>query len=88
MPHVLLRHKVANFDSWKPAFDSDQSRREAAGLKTVHLFNSLEDPNNVFIVFKYNDLEKAKAVFNDPDLKEFMVKNGVIEGPSIEWFGN
>ena len=30
MPRIFARHKVADFDAWKPHYDGDVERRKAA----------------------------------------------------------
>jgi hypothetical protein len=38
MAHMLVRHKVADFDKWKSVYEDHRSAREAAGLKDLHLW--------------------------------------------------
>lgn len=38
MAHLLIRHKVADFDQWKPAYDAHQSARDDAGLQCLNLW--------------------------------------------------
>lgn len=37
MDYMLIRHKVQDFDQWKPAYDAHQENCAAAGLKDLHL---------------------------------------------------
>jgi len=47
MTHMLVRHKVADFDQWKPVYDAHRTAREDAGLKVLHLWCNEDDPNEV-----------------------------------------
>jgi hypothetical protein len=38
MPILQIEHKVANFDGWKKAFDSDPVGRKKSGVRRDHIF--------------------------------------------------
>jgi len=80
---MLIRHKVEDFDKWKPLYDDHRSAREAAGLKDLHLWRNEDDSNEVVLLFESSDAVKAKAFVNSPDLKEKMQAAGVQGPPDI-----
>ncbi len=81
--HMLIRHKVADFAKWKPVYDMHLSARQKAGLKEEHLFHNADDPNEVFLLFSMEDLDKAKAFSASDDLRQAMEKAGVSEKPDV-----
>jgi hypothetical protein len=81
--HMLIRHKVADFAKWKPAYDAHSSARQKAGLKEEHLFRNAEDPNEVLLLFSMEDVEKAKTFATSDDLREAMNKAGVSDKPDV-----
>ena len=83
MVHVLVRHKVQDFDQWKPAYDAHQQARAAAGLQELHLWRNGDDPNDIFLLFEAADVEEAKAFARSSDLKERMRDAGVMGAPDI-----
>ena len=83
MAHMLIRHKVADFDKWKPAYEDHRSAREAAGLKDLNLWRNESDPSEVILLFEASDVAKAKEFANSPDLKEKMQAAGVQGSPDI-----
>jgi hypothetical protein len=83
MVHMLVRHKVEEFGKWKPIYDEHQEARAAAGLKDLHLWHNIDDPNEIVLLFEISDVEKAKAFVQSPDLKERMAAAGVISTPDI-----
>lgn len=83
MGHILVRHKVADFEKWKQVYDEHRAAREAAGLENLHLWRNEDDPNEVTILFEASDLAKAKALINSPDLKESMEASGVQGQPDM-----
>ena len=83
MVHVLVRHKVQDFDKWKPVYDSHQQARAAAGLQELHLWHNIDDPNEIVLLFEAADVEEAKAFARSSDLKERMRDAGVMGAPDI-----
>ncbi len=83
MNYILIRHKVADFAKWKPAYDAHASARSAAGLKEERLLRSIDNPNEVVLLFSAQDLNKAKQFAASDDLRQRMQQAGVIDKPDI-----
>ena len=83
MVHMLIRHRVQDFGKWKPVYDAHQQSRAAGGLKDVRLWHSVDDPNDLFLLFEAVDAARAKAFAGSADLKEKMTAAGVIGRPDI-----
>ena len=83
---VEITHKVKDYTKWKPMFDADSTARKANGLQTVALGRRLENSNDIMVVLKASDIQKAKAFGADPRLKTVMEKSGVISKPDMELF--
>ena len=67
MPYVLVRHKVADFSKWKPAYDAHLPARQKANLKEEHLLRNTDNPNEVILLFEAADLQKAKEFAGSSD---------------------
>ena len=83
MTHLLVRHKVADFTKWKPVYDGHQAMRQKAGLREKNLLRSIDNPNEVILLFEAEDLKRAQAFTESSDLREAMQKAGVIGKPDI-----
>jgi hypothetical protein len=83
MPYILIRHKVADFSKWKPAYEGHLPARQEAGLKELHLLRNADDPNEVILLFEAEDLHRAKDFAAAPDLRETMQRAGVADRPDI-----
>ena len=83
MIHMLVRHKVADFAKWKPAYDAHASARQNAGLKEEHLFRNAEDPSEVILLFSAEGIDKAKAFAASDDLRQAMQRAGVSDKPDV-----
>lgn len=83
MMHAMIRQNVKDFEAWKKVFDEDGVNRKMAGSKGGHVFRALNDPNNVFVLIEFDDLDKTNKFMNSDVLKEAMKKAGVVGKPDI-----
>ena len=79
---VVIRHKVKDFNAWKPFFLGDTKRRDA-GFTRWQITRNTNDKNELVIVFECENLDKAKPLISDPALAEVMKKAGVVDQPTI-----
>ena len=80
MAYMLVRNKVRDFDVWKTVFDDQLDAVRDAGLGLVHLWRSMDDPNEVFFLLSVSDMERAKAFTADPASAATGERAGVLEG--------
>ena len=80
MAYMLVRNKVRDFDVWKKVFDEGAETASEAGLGLVHLWRSMEDPNEVFFLLSVSDVERARAFTGDPASAATGERAGVLEG--------
>lgn len=85
MGMVVVRHKVRDFALWKQHYDdpANANPRVAAGLINDRVLQMVDDPNNVVVIFEYQDLEKVQEFTSSPDLKAAMESAGIVEEPTI-----
>ena len=83
MPYMLVRHKVEDYEKWKPVFDAHQATRRESGGKGGFLFRNADDPNETLILLEWPDLEDARRFGRSEDLRETMRRAGVAEQPDI-----
>ena len=88
MPYITIRHKVKDYDTWKPEFDAHGPIRSAAGCKGGHLLRGIDDRNEVVIFFEWDTLENARKFAASPDLKATMEEAGVIDQPDVYFLEN
>jgi hypothetical protein len=85
MNYLMCKHKVRNYAKWKRVFDTDAAAARKAGLRLLHLFRDIEDPNTVVLLIKVASVKKAEAFINAPDADDYAKRAGVIGEPEI-WF--
>ena len=83
MPIVIATHKVKDFAVWKPYFDADAGRRKEMGISVLGEGRKADDPNQVYFIWKVDDLAKFEAGAHDPALRAVMEKSGVIGDLSV-----
>jgi len=83
MATIFLRHPVADYDSWRPVYDDDQARRDAAGLTELGVFRDASDPNLVLVVWDADDVSGFEAMLADEELKAAMADAGVTGPPKV-----
>lgn len=83
MAHLMVRHRVADYDAWKAAFDSFVDMRRAAGEKSYQVLSVAGEPNNIVVLCEWDSVERARAFAQSPELRDTMQKIGVTEPPDI-----
>jgi hypothetical protein len=61
MVTLRIEHKIANYDGWKKAFDSDPINRKQAGVKHYRVYQPTDDKNFVAIELDFDNLAQAKS---------------------------
>ncbi len=85
MHYLFVKHKVADFIKWKRVFDADAEAQRKAGLHLLHVLRDTADANLIVLLFRADDLNKAKAFTQNPDASDHGEKSGVIGVPEILW---
>jgi hypothetical protein len=84
MGMMIVRHKVKDYGQWRPIFDGHAETQKAAGLSNPRVYHSADsDKSEIVVVFDTKDTKMAKDFAASPDLKEAMMKAGVIGMPTI-----
>jgi hypothetical protein len=85
---MLIRHRVGNFKDWKGGYDGHLAKRVEAGLTEKYLLHGNPDQNEVVILFEVQDIGRARAFAESPDLKKRMQEVGVVDKPDIFFLEN
>ena len=80
---VILRHKVAEFATWKRAFDGHAPARAEAGFSNVRVYSSADNSSDVVVLLDTDDIGKAKQFIASPELKSAMSAAGVVDKPDV-----
>ena len=83
MAHIMIRHKVKDFSTWKPFFDKNGAMRGKAGCKGGYIFHSEDNPNDVVVIFDWDNIDNAKKFAQSSQLRDAMQKAGVQGTPEV-----
>jgi quinol monooxygenase YgiN len=83
MVHLLIHHKVKDFNSWKAAFDAAFAFRKDAGEASFRLYQEIDDPLDVTLWFEWESAESAEKFVASEELARQMKLAGVEGKPEI-----
>jgi len=84
MPYLLVRHKVEDYEQWKPVFDHDHgATRERRGSQGGWILRNADDPNELVILLEWDSLENARGFAEADDFREAMQRAGVADQPDV-----
>jgi len=85
MVHVLVRHKVADYNRWKEAFDSHLNVRKRGGETGCRIFHTVDDPREVVLFLDWDGIETARKFMNSEELRQAMQRAGVEGAPEVRY---
>jgi hypothetical protein len=85
MINVLIHHEVADYTTWKAAFDSAFDWRRKHGERSCRIFRSAGNANDVTLFFEWESLEVARAFIASDELKTKMASAGVKSPPRVDF---
>ena len=74
---AVIRHRVADFDAWKQAYDGFAPVQAEHGVRAHQVLRSIDNPNDVTVEHTFDTREAAQAFMAMPELKEAMSEGGV-----------
>jgi heme-degrading monooxygenase HmoA len=83
MPSVVVRIAFEDFEKWKAGFEAAGGMRQAYGSKGVRALRNLEKPDEVVIVGEYEDLERARQLFQSQEFREATQRAGLTRPPEV-----
>lgn len=83
MAYLIVRHTVEDYAKWKPVFDEHLPVRKSHSVVYEQVFRSVDNPNEITLLFEVSDLKLAREFTETSDLKSVMERAGVIGMPSI-----
>ena len=85
MATLFVRHKVENFGAWKKAYDAFDKERKTMGVTVHGIYQSEDNPNDVTVFHRFDNMDAAKNFAKSDRLKEVMKGAGVVGSPDM-WF--
>lgn len=83
MAYLLAKAPVEEFDAWKSAFEGFDSFRTEHGQLGYQVFQSAHDPDEIVVLFEWDENEDPKAFFESEAMRERMAQAGVKGKPDL-----
>ena len=77
---LLVRNKVKDFSKWYAYFREDSVAAAENGVTLAAIWQTADDPNDVFFLLDVEDVDRANAFMARPESQEIGIKSGVIDG--------
>jgi quinol monooxygenase YgiN len=77
MTTVLVTHRVADYNKWRPEFDKAVRADWAKGVRSYRVWRGEDDPNLVIVTNTFDSRGEAEAMVKNPMLREAMARGGV-----------
>lgn len=81
MIRIFGRNQVADYDAWRTAYDTFDKRSRGVRREEVH--RNVSDPNEVTVMFDFDDQEAARAFLGSDEVRTAMREAGVAFPPTF-----
>ena len=85
MVRLFVRINVADYKTWREAYDQFYGERVAMGVMGDAAFQLVDDPNDVTVWHDFETPEVARAFVSSDALRDVMQRAGVQGEPQV-WF--
>lgn len=83
MTYLLAKATVEDFDAWKSSFESNESIRTENGQRGYQTFRSLENRDEIVVLFDWDDQKDPRAFFKSEGMRKRMAEAGVQGVPEM-----
>jgi quinol monooxygenase YgiN len=81
---MIVRHRVADYATWRSAYDSVEDLRQQHGCFGGEVLVDPGDKQEVFVLHRFPSVEQAQAFGSSAELRDAMGRAGVEGPPRIE----
>lgn len=82
---LAIQHPVADLDKWMQGYMNHDSVRQAYGLSHMYVGQNVNQPSDVLVVNRMENVDQAKQFTQLPDLKNAMDDAGVTGAPEFHY---
>ena len=77
--YVLMRRVLNDFDAWKQVVSTMDGLRAQYGSRGLTAYRSANNPNEVLLVFEWDDDKPYSAYLELPEVKSALAATGTAE---------
>lgn len=76
---IIVKRNLTDYDSWKNIVSSGNETRKEKGSQGVTVYRSAKNPNEVYLVFDWDDQKSYLDYFNLPQVQKALSDTGTTE---------
>ena len=77
MTIMFVRHRVADYATWRRGYDSAADMQRQGGVIEEGVYSAEGDPNDVLVMHRFSSSGEAHSFMENPDLRQAMADAGV-----------
>lgn len=77
--HIIVRRILREYDSWKTMVSEKNELRQQYGSRGVTVYRSARNPNEVILVFEWDETKPYQRYFALPDVQRALADTGTTE---------
>ena len=83
MAYALVKLKVEDSSKWKTGFEAAAELRKQYGSKGGQAFSSVDNPTEVVVLVEFEDLKKARELYQSQEFLDAAKRAGATGAPEI-----
>lgn len=83
MSYLLGTSTVEDYETWRTAFAENDAFRTEHGQRGYQVYQSVDDPNEVTVIFEWDDDEDPRAFFESKEMRKRMTDAGLQGTPHM-----
>jgi quinol monooxygenase YgiN len=76
---IIIKRTLNDYDSWKTLVSENNETRQAMGSRGVTIHRSKQNPNDVYLIFDWDDGKSYLDYFNLPAVQRSLADSGTTE---------
>jgi quinol monooxygenase YgiN len=76
---IIVKRLLKDYEAWKSIVSEMDHVRAEYGSRGATVYRSKSDPNEVYLVFDWDDQKPYQAYFNRPDVQKALDATGTTE---------
>ena len=76
---IIVRRKLRDYDAWKKLVSETDGVRREHGSRGGIAYRNGKDPNEVYLVFEWDDRKPYMSYFGRPDVQRALAETGTTE---------
>lgn len=77
--NIIIKRTLKDYDSWKKVVSENTGLRGQYGSKGARVYRSAKNPDEVYLVFEWDDSKPFANYMDRPDVKQAFEDTGTLE---------